>query len=367
MPRKEFIVLSLILACLAPRTSADEIAAESSEEARPAVRPQELIKSAYVKSRKAKTGRQYAEVVYILDRVLRSESLTPSHRKYAEDLKGWTHNKLGEVLVERGREAAAMGQFDLAVQLNGQHWKSRNNRGVSHAIAGRNAEALDDFNEVVRLRPGFANGWFNRGEVFKELGNLTDAVSDFSEAIRLAPQDGGFYHARGVVLARLGKDDPALADFNRALQLEPSLVAALVDRGDVLVKVGNYVEAVSSYRSALQSDHKFGPAYRSLAWLMATCPKERFRDGKRALVAAEKAVSLLGKDDYRSLEVLAAAQANLGKFQDAVVTQSRALEAASQSLTQIQLAASQARLDEYRQENPHREERVATRPNNDSR
>ncbi|MGB6042651.1 MAG: tetratricopeptide repeat protein [Pirellulales bacterium] len=368
MPPKRIIVLCLLWICLVPRSSAEEIAAEGpTQPGRQSAKPQDLIKSAYVKSRKAKNPRDYSEIVYLLERALRSESLTPSHRKYAEDLKGWSHNRLGEALVERGREAAALGQFDLAVQLNGEHWKARHNRGVSYAIARRHAEAMADFNEVVRIRPEFANGWFNRGEVFKDLGDLDGAVSDFSEAIRRAPTDGGFYQARGAVLASLGKNSLALEDLNRALQLDPGLVSAFVARGDVLVQSGEYADAVRNYRSALQSDQKFGPAYRSLAWLMATCPVEHFRDGSRSVAAAEKALSLLGENDYRSLEVLAAAQANVGNFKEAVALQSRAVEAAAQSLTQDQLVPTRARLIAYGQGNPYREERVAARPNSVSR
>ena len=72
----------------------------------------------------AESDRDFAEIIYFLEtRVLRSDAMTPAHRTYAERLKGWAHNRLGEALVERGRDTAALGEFDVAVQLNPNHWE----------------------------------------------------------------------------------------------------------------------------------------------------------------------------------------------------------------------------------------------------
>jgi tetratricopeptide (TPR) repeat protein len=298
----------------------------------------------------------------LLDRALRSDSLMPSHQKYAKGLKGWAHNRLGEQLVQRGRDAAALGQFELAVKLNGDHWKARHNRGVSYAIAGEHKRALADFKAVIRIRPSFANGWFNRGEVYVELGDLDAAITDYSEAIRLAPSDADFYHARATALARRGKIERAADDLNRALRINPSLAPAFVDRGDIRVQQGKYKEAIDDYRSALHTDEKNGAAYRSLAWLMSTCPVERFRDAQRGVAAAQKALALLGENDYGGLEVLAAAQANAGNFPEAVATQSRAVIVVRERASKCPLAAAEERLVRYQQGVPYREDRIASRP-----
>nr|NIP86029.1 hypothetical protein [Planctomycetales bacterium] len=114
--------------------------------------PQALIQSAHLKSQTAGETRDFAEIVYLLDRALSSDSLLPSHQQYAQRLKGWAHNRLGERLVKGGRDAAALGQFELAVKLNPDHWKARHNRGVSYAIAGQHKQALADFKAVIRIR-----------------------------------------------------------------------------------------------------------------------------------------------------------------------------------------------------------------------
>ncbi|MDH3716781.1 MAG: tetratricopeptide repeat protein, partial [Planctomycetota bacterium] len=328
MPRGLTIILFLTLAIGLPIVVSPPVSTAEEKALQPvkaSTGPKALIKSAYVKSKTARNQRDFAEIVYLLNRALRSDGLLPSHQKYASGLKGWAHNRLGEQLVERGREAAALGQFELAVKLNGDHWKARHNRGVSYAIAGQHGQALADFKAVIRIRPDFANGWFNRGEVYLEQGDLEAAIADYSEAIRLAPSDAAFYHARATALARGGKIERAADDLDRALRIKPDFVAAFVERGDIRVQQGKYEDAIDDYRSALHTDDKNGTAYRSLAWLMATCPVERFRDPQRGIAAAQKALVLLGENDHSSLEVLAAAQANDGKFPEAVAAQSRAV------------------------------------------
>jgi tetratricopeptide (TPR) repeat protein len=95
---------------------------------------------------------------------------------------------------------------------------------------------------------------------------------------------------------------------------------------------------------------------------MATCPVKRFRDPQRGVAAAQTALALLGGDDQASLEVLAAAQANAGNFQEAIASQSRAVILARERAAGQQLALAEQRLASYQQGVPYRQELVASRP-----
>ncbi|MDH3718029.1 MAG: hypothetical protein OES79_07890, partial [Planctomycetota bacterium] len=71
---------------------------------------------------------------------------------------------------------------------------------------------------------------------------------------------------------------------------------------------------------------------------------------------------LLGENDHSSLEVLAAAQANDGKFPEAVAAQSRAVIVLRGLASKGPLAAAQQRLARYQQGVPYRQEQIASRP-----
>jgi hypothetical protein len=68
------------------------------------------------------------------------------------------------------------------------------------------------------------------------------------------------------------------------------------------------------------------PAYGNFAWILATCPEGKVRDGKRAIQMATKACELTDWKSGRELSILAAAYAENGQFDEAVRYQTKALE-----------------------------------------
>ena len=77
------------------------------------------------------------------------------------------------------------------------------------------------------------------------------------------------------------------------------------------------------------------------AWFLATCPDEKYRDGKEAVKLAKKACEFSKGKDWYHLDTLAAAHAESGNFKDAVDYAQKALDVAPENkrvLCQQQLA-----------------------------
>ena len=89
------------------------------------------------------------------------------------------------------------------------------------------------------------------------------------------------------------------------------------------------------------------------AWLWATCPAAKYRDGKRAVASATRACELRGWKDPYGLDTLAAAYAEAGDFAKAVVYQRVAND-----LYQGEQARrkGEERLALYKEGKPYREE-----------
>lgn len=325
----------------------------SAEQDNVAASSQQAIREAYRLSQAAKEMADFEKMIEMLEGALESDTLNEASVVYAQRLKGWAHNRRGELLAAEGKEKSATIQFQLAVELNENHWKARYNRGVSHSLEGEIEKAIDELSSAIELKRDHALSWFNRGEAFYTQGKLRESIRDYTEAIRLDPENARFYHHRGYSRYRLREYNEAVSDFDSSIELKSNDAVPYVYRGDAYAELGSYGPALQNYRRALDLDKEMGRAYLSVAWLLATCPDDKFRSAEQAITLAKKAISLDGEQvGHRYLETLAAAQANAGEFEDARETQARVIEQAPESA----LADCRIRLALYSENQPYRQQ-----------
>jgi tetratricopeptide (TPR) repeat protein len=116
----------------------------------------------------------------------------------------------------------------------------------------------------------------------------------------------------------------------------------------------DYARAAADLKEVIRLDPRDADAYESLAWLLATCPDEHVRDGRKAVEYAGTACDLTGGKSPQCLGTLAAAFAEAGRFDLAVKWQQRALESAEYEKEEGQAARERLRLFEERR--PYHEE-----------
>ncbi|MCE9528132.1 MAG: tetratricopeptide repeat protein [Planctomycetales bacterium] len=323
----------------------------------------QVLEATFAKTTAAKTVDDFSEVIEQCERVL-GVKLSAENLAYAHELAAWGYNRRGEAyaqeaasLSDKGNERkaneldeVALADFEAALVHDPKKWKAVQNRGVSLALRGQIDEAIADFTKVVELNPKYDSAWFNRAELLAKQGKFSEAAGDYDEALKLKPDDLGALFGRGNAQLRLRKFRAALNDFARALQIEPQSPQALAGRGDVHSEIGQWEEAAEDYRRAIKLSPKFGRGYRGAAWLMATCPEDRFRDAELAVASARQALALDGNGDYAYLDTLAAALANAGEFEDAKATQEKAIQIAPDAA----ISELRERLTLYRSGRPYR-------------
>jgi len=302
----------------------------------------QLLSAAYAKTKDAQTVDDFHAIIDLCQQA-QSLDLTPASSKYSKQLLSWALNRRGEAYVEQAAGALeggdadraadldkrALADFEAAIKEDPTRWKAFHNRGVSKAVAGEYEQAVEDFSKVIELKPDYANAWFNRGEIRYELAQHEQAIDDYSKAIELDPTDASAVTSRGHARVQLKQLAAALADYTRAIELDRGNADALVNRGDAYLALQNWSEAAADYRQAIALDENSGRAYRSAAWLMATCPDHRFRNVEIGVQAAERAVQLLGAEDLEALDAMAAAYANAERFAEAAETVAKAIKLAA--------------------------------------
>ena len=123
-----------------------------------------------------------------------------------------------------------------------------------------------------------------------------------------------------------------------------------------------YDRAIADYARAIELDARHIDALNGWAWILATCPEEKHRNGSRAVELAQKACELSSFDRWHCLDTLAAAYAEARDFAKAVSVQSEALWQAPEE----QRAGCKERLGFYQEEKPYRSiGNASNRPSND--
>ncbi len=232
--------------------------------------------------------------------------------------------------------------------------------GNALGAAGRPEAALKRYDEALALWPAYSEAQTNAGNLLFQSGHLQEALSRYDRAIEARADNTEAHSNRGAVLIRLGRIDEAIAALDEALRIDPrhagsfnNLAAALGQAGDEgrLLKV-------------LREGHAKNPGHvglmARLAFLLATSPVDRTRNGEEARSLAEEAVRLTRRRDAAALDALAAALAETGAPAEAVRVATEARRLAEAGGNAGLAGEIEKRLGEYRSGRPYRERPVRT-------
>lgn len=239
-----------------------------------------------------------------------------------------TYHQRGIAYDALGRTEEALQDYNEALRHDPKNSAVYNNRGNVWQKKGDVEKAFADYSAAIEHDQQNAAAWNNRSVLQAQRGDLKQALRDVETALRLNPRYAEAYNNRGVTWRQMGDFDKAIADYEEAIRLAPNYAAAYGNRGYAKKQKGEYEQALKDYTVAIHLAPDQPTPHNDLAWLLATCPEEKFRDPQRALEHATKAVQLTGESDWNTLDTLAAAQASAGEFDAAAATIRKAIEIA---------------------------------------
>lgn len=217
-------------------------------------------------------------------------------------------------------------------------------------IQGDFGKAFEHADRAVELQPKNAMALNARGWVLFKQGKPEEAIYDLNRAIRYAPRLSIAYGNRGVCHVSQNNFDQAIADHTRHLKLQPSSPFALSNRAVAWLGKGDFAKAKQDYQAAEKISPNLDEALNGYAWFLATCPEEKYRDGKLAIEKASKACEISKGKDWYHLDTLAAAYAEEGQWEKAVEYAEKALQVAPKAKLEI----CQQQLDRFKQKKPFR-------------
>jgi len=175
--------------------------------------------------------------------------------------------------------------------------------------------------------PSHAVGYYERGVRHFDAGRYDAAIDDSNSSLRLGTSSGAYSYLGRCRHAR-EEYELAIQELTFALQLDGSFTPDLILRGDCQYVLGRYAEARSDFERAVSRAPQDPWGYNALAWMLARCPDDNFRDGTRAISLATRACELTDWEDAYPLDTLAAAYAETGRYDEAIRWQQNAIRLA---------------------------------------
>jgi tetratricopeptide (TPR) repeat protein len=260
---------------------------------------------------------------------------------------------LGISYGEVGQLDDAARALTNALAVNPQAELAQGRLGNVLLLQKKYAAAQPFLASQVRAHPQSIVAHITLGMALAGQQKYVAAQSEYAAALQLNPQDTA---VQQILDANAPKADAEQTMDIYAAQLTasstPELHARLAQAEAVL---GRGAEAVQNYKLALRQQPDAIEWLNNLAWLLATCPDAAVRDGPEAVRLAQRACELTQYQKTVCLGTLAAACAEAGQFDAAVLNAQKACDRATALGESDLLEANQRLLKLYQSHQPYRE------------
>jgi Flp pilus assembly protein TadD len=181
----------------------------------------------------------------------------------------------------------------------------------------------------LKLKPDLALVIRTRAMFLAENNRLDDAITEMEKLAKRDPKDTQTLLQLGMLHSAKKNWPKAIETYKAVLALEPEDWRAIRGLGDAMLNSGHQAEAIVLYEKAIKLEPKDDGILNNLAWVLATSPDDKIRNGRRALELATEACKLTEYKVPHILSTLAAAYAETGDFDNAVKWSTKAVEIAN--------------------------------------
>jgi tetratricopeptide (TPR) repeat protein len=230
--------------------------------------------------------------------------------------------------------------------------------GLGMALQGQNdlEGAADHFATALKIRRGdFPAASVNLGLLAQQQGRLEEAADYYLQAVEKRPDMASAHANLGVVRYLQGRLDEAGEAFRTAAGFQPDRPRYHFHLARVLQAQGQTQAALAEYQEGLRLDPNWAEEVDRAAWSQATQKAAHLRRGAEAVLLATEACEATGNTEPRFLDTLAAAYAEVGRFDAARDTAGKALALASAAGRRGLAAQIEARLRLYERSQPFRD------------
>ena len=278
-------------------------------------------------------------------------------------LSWMAHDNFAAVLMQKGQLDEAIAHLQKALEIDPDDVETHNTLGYALLQKGQAEEALSHFQRALEIEPNrVASVHYNLGHTLLQKGRVDEAISHLEKALKIDSSYVPAYSDLGYALLQKGRVEESFAHLQRALEIDPDYIAAHFNLANTLLQMGQVDEAVLHLQKVLATHPNDPEAQKNMAFVLATWPEARIRDGAKAIELAERANQLTESRDPIIGLTLAAAYAEAGRFPDAIRTAEAALQLATDSGNVALTELIRAQIALYHSGHPYRDNRHPTVP-----
>jgi tetratricopeptide (TPR) repeat protein len=180
---------------------------------------------------------------------------------------------------------------------------------------------------------------------------MKEAIADLEHVVKQNPQDLEILFQLAMLYRSQKNYVKTFELLDAALKLDPDSWFIRYGRGDAYLSTGRHKDAIADYEVALKQQPNDGNLLNNFAWVLATSPDDKVRDGKRAIELATHACEATDYKRPNILSTLGAAYAETGDFETALKWARKGIELSDEEARK----SLQKEVDSYTAKKPMRE------------
>jgi tetratricopeptide (TPR) repeat protein len=258
-------------------------------------------------------------------------------------------------LNELGRDQEAIKEAKRAIELNPADSATHLDLAISVKRSDQE-RAIAEARRAIELGPENSSAYQFLMNCLFESHRYNEVAELGRKWLAVTPYDAAAHSALGSVLAENGDLLSAAQHLGYVMMLRPEVEQAHAQLRQILLSLAEEPDGLQRLHEIAANAPDSARMLDELAWLLATYPDSRSRDGIEAVRLAEHACDLTERRIPALLDTLAAAYAEGGDFPRAISVAEEALNDARSSGDNDAVKLSEIILTSLRKSLPYRQE-----------
>lgn len=264
----------------------------------------------------------------------------------------------GRLLNRSGYTIEAHHEFSEASRLQPAYAEVHQAMGCQLVAMKRHTMAEERLLRATGLDPTLLPAKLCLAQIRMQENRFKEATRLYQDVLAINASDSRALMGLADVSMLTNRLPEAARDYRAVLALDPALPSASQNLASALMRMGQYRASLSALENGVAASPADRPLRIELAWLLATAPEAALRNGPRALSIAQAIAAAQTQPSPRTLDAIAAAYAEMGRFEAAIESAQAGLILARAQGNSHELTAISNRLSQYRNGSPFHQRRI---------